>query len=211
MHKVGLPSLYSIGEVYGFDEELLAFLPQPIYATIVCYERLQKDKDRQLGTTDDNGAVKFYMKQTNSLDNACGVIACIHAALNTTDVVATLPPESILGRFASETKDSSPMERCIALENNSDFKSTHRGYASRGQTKEIRSDQSSVKHHFVAYVLSSDQPTKLLELDGTKRGPLVVGDDCNDVLRGSIAEIQRKLREGEISQSLSMMTLQMNA
>ena len=46
-----------------------------------------------------------------------------------------------------------------------------------------------------------------MELDGCKKGPHVVAEGCNDVLRGAVAEIQRRLGAGEISESLSMMTL----
>ena len=48
---------------------------------------------------------------------------------------------------------------------------------------------------------------QLIELDGTKKGPLVITDNCEDVLKGSITEIKRKLEAGEISESLSVMTL----
>ena len=61
-----------------------------------------------------------------------------------------------------------------------------------------------MKHHFVAFVLVGD---KLIELDGTKTGPNIVSENCQDVLRGTIAFIQQKLEKGEISENLSMMTL----
>ena len=48
---------------------------------------------------------------------------------------------------------------------------------------------------------------QLVELDGTKKGPYVCAEGCEDVLRGSIAEIKKRLEAGEISESLSMMTL----
>ena len=73
---------WAIGEVFGFDEELLAFLPQPIVGVIVAVERLKKDEDRAKGSADNTGIVPFYMKQTEVLDNACGIIACLHAVLN---------------------------------------------------------------------------------------------------------------------------------
>ena len=94
MHKVGLDKNVAVGEVFGFDEELLAFLPQPIHATIVCYERLKKEEDVQLGSADT--PVNFYMKQSGTLDNACGIIACIHAAFNTG---VAIEADSILGRY----------------------------------------------------------------------------------------------------------------
>ena len=62
-----------------------------------------------------------------------------------------------------------------------------------------------MKHHFVAYVVNKDK--ELIELDGTKKGPVVVEENVDDVLRASIKEIKKKLENGEISESLSMMTL----
>ena len=47
----------------------------------------------------------------------------------------------------------------------------------------------------------------LIELDGTKAGPVVVAEGCEDVLRGTIAEIQRRLAANEISDRLALLTL----
>lgn len=204
LRKIGLPQPFAIGEVFGFDEDLLAFLPQPTLGTIVCYERLKKAQDKEKGSPADYGEVEFYMHQSGALDNACGIIACLHAALNST-AVAEISPSTVLGNFRERTAAVTPAERCAALENDEDFKTIHKGYASRGQSQEITSDQSNVRHHFIAYVLNSKG--KLVELDGTKKGPVVLGDCGGDVLRGSISEIKRKLEQGEISESLNMMTL----
>ncbi len=79
LHRLGLGKSWGIGEVYGFDEELLAFLPQPIVAVIVAFESLASRGEGERGSADLNNVVPFYMKQTRELDNACGVIACLHA------------------------------------------------------------------------------------------------------------------------------------
>lgn len=200
MHSIGLAKTVAIGEVFGFDEDLLSFLPQPIHATIVCYERLKRKEDVEIGSVENNALCDYYMKQSGTLDNACGIIACIHAALNTGVDIAE---DSILGRFRAANKSASPEERCVSLEGNDEFKSIHSSFAMQGQSGAITSNSSSVKHHFVAFVVKGG---KLLELDGTKKGAHMVGDST-DVLRGSIAEIQRRLAAGEISDSLSMMTL----
>lgn len=42
LHKIGLDPSVAVGEVFGFDEELLAFLPQPIFAVILNVEILNK-------------------------------------------------------------------------------------------------------------------------------------------------------------------------
>ena len=43
-------------------------------------ERLKKSEDKDKGSLDFYAA--YYMKQTKELDNACGVIACIHSIFN---------------------------------------------------------------------------------------------------------------------------------
>ena len=198
MHRIGLSPQFAIGEVFGFDEDLLAFLPQPIYGVIVAFERLKNDRDK--GNPEDVKLVDFYMDQTGTLDNACGIIACLHASLNTpVDIL----PDSVLDTFQKDNIDKTPAERCVALEENNGFKDLHKSFAMKGQSAAITSNQDKVKHHFVAFVVKDG---KLIELDGTKQGPNVIGD-CEDVLRGSIAEIQKRLAAGEISDQLNMMTL----
>lgn len=199
LHKIGLSSSTAVGEVFGFDEELLAFLPQPIHAVIVNMKRLKKDEDRSRGDKSNVGMVDFYMKQTGTLDNACGIIAAIHCVLNSEVEIAT---DSVLGKFKTSTKNMTPMERCIALENNVDFKEAHIKSAREGSTN-IPDTQAGVEHHFVAFIVKNGT---LIELDGTKQGPHLICE-CHDVLRGSIQEIKRRLSEGEITDSLSMMTL----
>ena len=60
MRECGLPNTWAFGEVFGFDEDLLAFLPQPVTAVIVNAEFLKKAEDRVKG--DMNVANEFYMK-----------------------------------------------------------------------------------------------------------------------------------------------------
>ena len=206
LRSIGLSSAFSIGEVFGFDEDLLAFLPQPVLGVIVCYERLIAKSDyreQDKGSADNYDRVSYYMHQSKVLDNACGIIACLHAIFNCP--VIELEEASVLRRFRRRTLSATPSERCVALEKDEEFQTAHKSYASKGQSREITSGQEKVKHHFIAYVLNSEG--KLVELDGTKSGPVVVGDCGGDLLRGSIKEVMGKLERGEISESLSMMTL----
>ena len=206
MHNIGMSTDWSIGEVFGFDEDLLAFLPPTVVGIIVAVENLKRDEDRVKGTADAS-LVPYYMKQTGTLDNACGIIACLHACLNKTDLIS-LAPGSILHRFKTATEDMTPEDRATHLENATDFKTVHAAAADEGQSA-MSENQEAVKHHFIAYVVNS--AGQLVELDGTKVGPHVVAEGCTDVLRGSIAAIQARLANEEISEALSMMTLNMNA
>lgn len=201
MTKMGMSDKWAFGELFGFDEDLLAFLPQPVLAVIVNMERLQKGNDKARG--DMETACSYYMKQTNKLDNACGVIACLHAIYNNPKQVE-LTEGKPLANYLSTVKDQSAADRATTLEGFTEFQEAHKSFAAEGQSN-LAQTQSDVKHHFIAFV--KNEKGQLVELDGTKQGPLVVSETCDDVLRGSIAVIQKRLADGEISESLSMMTL----
>ena len=131
MHDVGMSKDWAIGEVFGFDEELLAFLPQPIIGVIVNMERLKKEQDVAKGSEDHVDKVAYYQKQEGKLDNACGVIACLHAVYNNLDKV-NLDQGSVLAKFFDQVKDKSPKDRATELEGYKDFQEAHKGFAAQG-------------------------------------------------------------------------------
>lgn len=45
MRKLGLPQNYAFSEVMGFDEDLLAFVPQPVVAVLCNLNYLKKTED----------------------------------------------------------------------------------------------------------------------------------------------------------------------
>ena len=49
MHGAGLPDKWTFGEIYGFEEDLLAFIPTPVLAVIINAQFLKKDEDRAKG------------------------------------------------------------------------------------------------------------------------------------------------------------------
>lgn len=206
MHQMGLPESWGFSELFGFDEDLLAFVPQPVVAVIVNYERLSKKEDSfTTTTTTTTTAVNYYMKQTEILDNACGVIACLHAIFNNMELIA-LEEEKTLSKYWETVQGKTPHERAIILEGFTEFQQQHKAFASQGQSTMAES-QSDVKHHYVAFIVNAQG--QLVELDGTKLGPHLVAENCTDLLRGSIAEVQDRLAKGEVSESLSMMVLSM--
>mmetsp|Transcript_43187 Transcript_43187/g.57138 ORF Transcript_43187/g.57138 Transcript_43187/m.57138 type:complete len:81 (-) Transcript_43187:263-505(-) len=77
----------------------------------------------------------YYMKQTSELDNACGVIACLHSIYNNlSDDKITLLPDSVLATFLQSVKDAGAADRATALENYNQFKEQYRSVASQGQS-----------------------------------------------------------------------------
>ena len=41
MQKMGLPEQWAFSELYGFEEDLLAMIPQPVIAVIIAAQRLK--------------------------------------------------------------------------------------------------------------------------------------------------------------------------
>ena len=159
--------------------------------------------DEKPGSGDDSEIVPFYMKQTGTLDNACGIIACLHAIMNHQGEIP-LTDGSILDKFAKETKRMTPAERAKYLEEFKEFKEEHKHHANQGQT-EVPTSSENVNHHFVAFIRNGDG--KLIELDGTKDGPAVIEDECEDLLKSVAKELQRRLENEIITESLSLMGL----
>merc|ERR1712232_1345531 len=165
---------YTINEVWGFDEELLAFLPQPCLAAIGLYMRLDAKKAEDKARGDENFECDYYMKQSGTLDNACGIIALMHAVLNNPSI--PLKAGSPLANFrdANTTAESTPESRCAALESSDaihDFYKTLQTEGAGpldGQERREDSDGNEVvkTFHFVAYV--RNDKGQLVEYDGTK-------------------------------------------
>ena len=67
------------------------------------------------------------------------------------------------------------------------------------------SKQDDVKHHFVAFVKNAKG--QIVELDGTKVGPFVVQEKCDDILKDTAKILLKRVEEEEISESLAVLTL----
>ena len=62
LHSVGMSEEWAIGEVFGFDEDLLAFLPQPVIGVIVAIQRVKDNLEPDNSNENDAALVPFYMK-----------------------------------------------------------------------------------------------------------------------------------------------------
>eukprot|EP00347_Sterkiella_histriomuscorum_P019140 403342795 len=201
LHNLGVPANWVVGEVFGLDEECLQFVPQPVVAVIATFENLKKGEESKEPTA--HADVSYYMKQTHVLDNACGVIACIHSVLNNLDKIE-LGKGSVLERFHQSVSAQSPEERAKSLETNAEFQETHKTYAAQGQSN-LASNQDDVKHHFIAFIVNAKG--QLVELDGIKSGPIIVKEHSDDLLKDAAALLAERVANGSYSESLAVLTL----
>merc|ERR1712228_996157 len=134
MRCIGLPEPYDFAELFGMDEELLCMVPQPVDAVIAGVAVQKKAEDRAKGDLSNKHA--FYMKQTKILDNACGIIACIHSIYNNLGAdKIKLVEGSLLDQYFKKVEGlATPEERSTALETFEEFKAEYKKRAQLGQS-----------------------------------------------------------------------------
>lgn len=93
MQGMGMKDSYVYTDVFGMDEELLAFVPKPVIAVLLLFpvskgysdhrEAEEAELEKAGGQVVSENV--FYMKQT--IGNACGTIGLLHSIGNNLDKV----------------------------------------------------------------------------------------------------------------------------
>eukprot|EP00884_Botryococcus_braunii_P023448 jgi/Botrbrau1/9788/Bobra.85_1s0032.1 len=172
-------SKVTFSDVYGLDPELLAFLPGKALAFLLLFpiteatEKAKAEEEEALAGVPRPGSDNVYfLRQT--IGNACGTIAMLHAVGNNLDNV-TLDNGSFLDRFYSDTANLDPEARGKYLEDPGEgapsIDDAHREAAEDGQTSAPDAD-TRVDLHFIAI---AERGNQIWELDGRKLFPISHG------------------------------------
>ncbi|KAJ1273371.1 hypothetical protein BS78_06G274800 [Paspalum vaginatum] len=159
-------------DVYGLDANAVAMVPQPVLAVILCFPDPPQDasyppKQLLFSGGKETGDQVYFIKQIESLGNACGTVALLHAVGNASSQVS-LVENSCLDLFFKSTATMDPYERAVFLEKDDAMATAHSLAASTGITE--LSDV--VDEHYVCFVAVNGT---LYELDGMKDGPIKHG------------------------------------
>ncbi|ELT93347.1 hypothetical protein CAPTEDRAFT_181658 [Capitella teleta] len=184
VRALGMPSTFEFVDVWGLDFELLLMVPRPVTAVMLLYPLTDKCESQPLGSEAPGDGV-YFMKQT--IGNACGTIALIHALCNNKEKLG-FDPSKHLSKFLGDTEAMSPEERGKHLEEDSAFGVAHEESAQEGQTKAPSRDDK-VDLHFIAFV---EKDGGLYELDGRKNAPIRHGDTTADNLLEDAAKVVKK-------------------
>lgn len=167
--KLGISEKHHWVDVIGFDEELLAFLSQPVHALIFLFpsQDLPSQSNAESAPADQLPPDQwpYFVKQT--ISNACGMMALLHSVANRLDHLQH-DSDGAFPRFVRQTRSMNLYERAAVLEQESEIANAHESSARQGQT-ETPDLQDSVDFHFVAMV---EHDQHVWELDGTKHYPV---------------------------------------
>ncbi|KAI8060052.1 hypothetical protein BC940DRAFT_312862 [Gongronella butleri] len=191
IHDNGVASNWSFCDVFGFDPELLAFVPQPVEALIFlfpitdAYEAHRRETNAQIKAKqptvfEDTKHIHFF-KQT--ISNACGMIGLLHALANNKQKPGIFSADDALfPSIMRQTKDMTPNERAAFLETCAPLAQVHAHGAESGQT-EAPSLEEQIYLHFICFV---NIDGVLYQLDGRQEFPVSHGPITNSLLEDTV-------------------------
>jgi ubiquitin carboxyl-terminal hydrolase L3 len=200
IQKLGVPSSWQLVDVLGLDPELLQMVPQPAVALLLLfpitdkYEEFQKKQETDIQARGDELVTPevYFMKQT--ISNACGTVALIHAIANNTKNIQL--ESGHLSDFIKSTKDMNPSDKGAELEKDQVIMAAHAEHALEGQTEAPRMEDV-VNAHFVALVNVNNT---LYELDGRKLFPINHGATSEDNFLVDAARVCKDFMERDPSE-----------
>lgn len=202
--NLGLSKDFCFDEVYSLEkEDVLSLQTSTPIAVIVNYEASENQKNKDLPSE----KVPFYMLQKGKLDNACGIIAALHAIGNNLSMI-NLKKDSTLEVFFKKSIGRNPDEISRILEDSHEFQESHKKYSSQGQSN-LCNSQEEVNNHYVSFIFHNGN---LIELDGVVGRPLVIEKNIKfeNLLLETVNEIKKRLENKVISNNLSMLFIRNN-
>lgn len=185
MRKLGMNTeKYTFHDVYSTEDWAMEMVPRPVIAVLMLYpitsdsEKFSHEQQTNIKTNGQivSNKVKF-IKQT--IGNACGTIALLHASSNGKLVAPELvTPDSYLAKFEGSIANMSSEEIADFLEEDKELEVTHEAAAEEGDTEQI-TEEEDVDTHFICF---SQVDGHLYELDGRKEFPINHGPSSEDNL-----------------------------
>jgi len=186
VHDLGMDAGWNFVDVYGLDPDLLAMVPRPVAAVVLLFPDNKDKVNQPIGDMQNEFPPSlYYTKQT--IGNACGTVAIVHALANNADVIP-FDESKHFKEFIQKTKSLSPEEKAKYLESDSMMGAAHGDCASQGDT-EAPGVEEPVKSHFVAFV---HHDGSLYELDGRKASVVTHGKSSPDTFLEDAAEVVKK-------------------
>lgn len=206
LNELGVQGEFS--DVWSLDEELLAFLPRPVYALLLvfpvsdAYEQYREGSDASRSLYEGPGNAEDAVWAPQTIGNACGTMALLHALNN---VPSDRLGSGLGAKLMRDLKPLSAKERANYLESSEELEHAHALVAGDGVT-EAPSADSQVDEHYVC--LTRDKHGHLVELDGRRKGPIIHGMlKSDDVLGPQSIELIRSFMAREESPNFSIIAL----
>lgn len=170
----------SFHDVFSIDEtEMLAFIPRPVAALILvfpisaAYEQYRNEQDATAESYEPTGAADQATWYKQTIVNACGTYALLHAVANGLSP-ESIPADAMISKLIAQSKTIDTTDgRAALLEESPEFEAAHASVCDDGETDAPAADDP-IDFHYVALV-KSQKDGHLYELDGRRKGPIDLG------------------------------------
>ncbi|KAL2039579.1 hypothetical protein N7G274_007851 [Stereocaulon virgatum] len=196
-----------VQEVVSLDDELLVFLPRPVYGLIFLFKWIEEDPDKQEQSCPEG---VWFANQT--INNACASVALLNIVNN----IPSIELGDNLRAFKDFTSNFTPALRGDAIANFDFVKQVHNSFArkmdllngdlllkneatskGKGKKGKTEDDENEAGFHFIAFVPIENQ---LWKLDGLERQPVCLGPIAGDWLGQAKPEIEARMAQYEEGQ-----------
>ncbi|KAF2255851.1 ubiquitin carboxyl-terminal hydrolase, family 1 [Trematosphaeria pertusa] len=203
IHDLGISAELCFHDVYSLDDpDLLSLVPRPAlalifitpappYHTVRAIDGTPSVEDGLDSLTYDKcGDEEPVMWFRQTINNACGLMALLHAVANG-EAREFVREGSTLGRLLQQAAPLKPRPRADMLHASEELERAHMRAARLGDTTAPRAEDPC-EHHFLAFVKGRDG--HLWELEGSSDGPIDRGEmrEREDML--SEASLERGVR-----------------
>lgn len=161
-------------------------VPRPVAAVMLLYPLTDKVQEKDIGQVDKEYPPSMYfMRQT--IGNACGTIALVHALGNNEDKIE-FDENKHFRAFLNKSKDLTPEEKAAFLEKDEGMGAAHEEIAQEGDTEAPPRDVA-LNPHFVAFI---NFDGNLYEMDGRKDAPVCHGKTSSETLLEDTVKVVRE-------------------
>ncbi|RKP01681.1 hypothetical protein CXG81DRAFT_4066, partial [Caulochytrium protostelioides] len=207
LRDLGVQTALRFGDVYGFDDDALSFVPRPVHAVLALFPltpKLEAARQQRIADADAGRVLVPPVEEAQfihqTIPNACGTIAVLHALLNNLPHVAFKGPLAPLFEQLLEERD--PAARAALIEGSEALAKAHHRTAHAGGTA-APDAAADTDIHFTCFVLRDGQ---VWELDGRQPMQLCHGD-ASDLLKGAIHVVQQRMAEDPDNINYTLLTL----
>ncbi|KAF6760154.1 ubiquitin C-terminal hydrolase L3 [Ephemerocybe angulata] len=186
---------FEFQDIMSLDPEMLEFVPRPVLALILVYpledddttqEEAEKDKPMYDGKGEDEPVVWF----AQTIGNACGLYAILHALSNAIDR-SKIRSGSALDDLLTKAIPLAPRERALALESSDAIQSAHTAAANKGISA-VPEAKVITHHHYICFT-KSPKNGRVYELNWASKGPIDTGViAAGDLLSGGALDLVRE-------------------
>lgn len=216
IHDLGASPELGFYDVYSLEPDLLSFVPRPALALIFItpappyYTVREADGIGQAKdglTYDKSGDEEPITWFYQTIGNACGLIALLHALANG-EPRSFVPDNTVLGRLLQQAAPLKPLARADLLHSSEELEEAHMRAAKTGDTSAPEAEDPC-GYHFLAFVKGKDG--HLWELEGGCDGPIDRGEikDGEDMLSEAVLEkgVRRFMKAAEGNVEFSIVAL----